>query len=83
MKLWEGNVFTPVCDSVHPGGGLCPGDLCHGDPPSTVEGCAVRILLECILVFNMWVKELLIGPVNKMNISYNIGIHFQTKFVGH
>ena len=24
IKLREGNVFTPVCDSVHGGGGLCP-----------------------------------------------------------
>ena len=23
MKLWQGNVFTPVCDSVH-GAVLCP-----------------------------------------------------------
>ena len=42
-KLWQGNVFTPVCDSVHgeggslsrggvlcPEGGLCPGGLCPG-----------------------------------------------------
>ena len=40
-KLREGNVFTPVCDSVHGGvsvqGGLCPGGLCHRDsPPFTV-----------------------------------------------
>ena len=31
MKLWEGNVFTPVCDSVHSWvsvqGGLCPGGI--------------------------------------------------------
>ena len=47
-KLWQGYVFTPVCDSVHGGsiclggvsvkGGLCPwgvpaeGGLCQGDP---------------------------------------------------
>ena len=29
MKLREGNVFTPVCHSVH--GGLCPG--------GSVQGC--------------------------------------------
>ena len=27
-KLWEGNVFTPVCHSVHgEGGGLCPAEV--------------------------------------------------------
>ena len=36
MKLREGNVFTPVCDSVHrggslSGGGLYPGGLCPGE----------------------------------------------------
>ena len=30
-KLWKGNVFTPVCDSVHRGS-LCPGGLCPGVP---------------------------------------------------
>ena len=31
MLLQEGNVLTPVCDSVHRGGGaLCPGGLCPG-----------------------------------------------------
>ena len=38
MKLRQGNVFTPVCDSVHGGGGLChmtrgglrPRGLCLG-----------------------------------------------------
>ena len=34
MKLWKGNVFTPVCHSVQRGGscpgGLCPGGFCPG-----------------------------------------------------
>ena len=53
-KLWEGNVFTPVCDYVHRDG-LCPGEVsvqggpCHRDP-GAVEERAVHILLECILV---------------------------------
>ena len=40
--------------------GLCPGGslprgLCHGDPPSgMVEERAVRILLECILVWQFF-----------------------------
>ena len=42
-KLWKGNVFTLVCDSVHSGG------LCQGDPPPYGNQRAVRILLECIL----------------------------------
>ena len=57
-KLREGNGFTPVCDSVHSGGGLClcsgglcPGGLCQGDPhPLYSKERAVRILLECFLV---------------------------------
>ena len=70
-NLRGGNVFTPVCDSVHTGwgrgslsklvslssgisvkeglsrGGLCPA----GVSVQTVEERAVRILLECILIF--------------------------------
>ena len=42
-KLREGNVFTPVCDSVH-GRGVCPGGLCQGDPPPYGNVRAVRIL---------------------------------------
>ena len=60
LKLREGNVFTPVCDSVH-GGSLCPraslsgGSLSMGvtiRETSTPHGKerAVRIPLECILV---------------------------------
>ena len=30
-KLWQGNVFTPVCDSVH-WGGLFPGQYLSGGP---------------------------------------------------
>ena len=55
-------MFTRVCDSVQGGsrslsrggvsvlGGLCPGCLCHGDPPPYGNERAVRILLECVLV---------------------------------
>ena len=51
-KLGQGYVFTRVCDSVHRRGlGLCLGGLCHGDPAYGNEQM-VRILLECILVFN-------------------------------
>ena len=58
-KLREGNVFTPVCDSVRRGvsvhRGLCQGGLCQGgslfrETLHTVEERAVYILLECILV---------------------------------
>ena len=68
-KLREGNVFTPVCDSVHRGG-LCPGgslskwggSLSRGvsvmeTPPGTVEQRAVRILLECILVMDVFKRN--------------------------
>ena len=44
MKLRQGNVFTPVCDSVNRGvsvlGGLCPAGLFQGDkppPPATIR----------------------------------------------
>ena len=30
MKLRQGNVFTPLCDSVHRGGSLPRGSLCPG-----------------------------------------------------
>ena len=58
-KLQEGYVFTltPVCDSVHVGGGelsiqggLCPGGDRDPLPLSMVEEQAVRILLECFLI---------------------------------
>ena len=56
----QGNVFTPVCDSVD-GGGSVPacttghmtgGSLSKGSerPPPRSNERAVRILLECILV---------------------------------
>ena len=54
-KLWEGNVFTPVCDSVP--GGVCPGGVgvsVRGgvvtETPNMVKSGVVRILLECLLV---------------------------------
>ena len=47
----QGNIFTPVCHSVHRGG------VWQGDPPPRLDGGThtvndrpVRILLECILV---------------------------------
>ena len=56
-SLGQGNVFTPVCDSVH-GGGCIPAYNRADNPPrqdprilrDTVNKRAVRILLECILV---------------------------------
>ena len=60
-NLQEGNVFTPVCDSVDRGGGLCPGGFFLGggsarggqqtpSPKTTGYGQEAGILLECILV---------------------------------
>ena len=67
--MWQDNVFTPVCHSVHGGG--CLLHTPHGQtplqahthtlgrhpPPSaswdTVNKWAVHILLECILVFHI------------------------------
>ena len=56
-SLGQGNVFTPVCHSVH-GGGVCiQRGLGLGRPPShgilwdTINKRVVRILLECILVW--------------------------------
>ena len=57
-SLGQGNIFAPVCHSVHGGGG----SAWAGTPPRQVhppEQCmrgdtgnkpAVRILLECILI---------------------------------
>ena len=56
-SLGQGNIFAPVCHSVHGGGGVPQA----GTPPGqvhpracwdTVNKRAVRILLECILVHN-------------------------------
>ena len=50
---------------VSVGGGGCPGDLysgglCHGDPPPRmVEERALRILLECILVLELFDNQIL------------------------
>ena len=55
MKLRQGNVFTPVCHSVHMGGSAIPpgqtAPLCSACW-DTVNKRAVRILLECILVMD-------------------------------
>ena len=55
-KWQEGDVFTPVCDSVQgvsDQGGLCPGEegvsVRETLPPLYGNVRAVRILLECIL----------------------------------
>ena len=60
-SFWQGNIFTPVCHSVHSGGGAQRGSV-PGEVPGPGEGGAwwrppgwlllrvVRILLECILV---------------------------------
>ena len=46
MKLRQGNVFTPVCDSVHRGdlclGGLCPGGSLPRAGGSLSGGVSVR-----------------------------------------
>ena len=59
-KLRESNIFTHVCDSVHKGRGvsnqvvsLSRGSLSRR-PSRTVEERAVRILLECILVLDIY-----------------------------
>ena len=59
-KLREGNVFTPVCDSVHKGGGCNPTCITghmgrhplgrHPPCSCMVNERVVHILLECILV---------------------------------
>ena len=69
-SLGQGNIFTPVCHSVHRGGlPQCmlgyhhpPGPGAHTPPEQsmlgdTVNARAVRILLECYLVLgvNEWV----------------------------
>ena len=59
--LWEGNVFTPVCDSVHWGGvvsvqGVSVMEIPH--PPVMVEERVVSILLECILVYHYFCGKL-------------------------
>ena len=60
-KLWEGYVFTPVCDSVPTqcmlGYTHLPAQCMLGYTPrqilwDTVNKRAVRIPLECILVYN-------------------------------
>ena len=72
-KLRQGNVFTPVCDSVQAGslsrGGLCPGgvsvrrSLSRGvsvrKTPLPPYGYvrAVRILLECILLYVVYLEN--------------------------
>ena len=56
-KLRQGNVLTPVCDSVYRGGsvqeGLCPGGVSvsvQGETPPYGNVQVVRILPECIFV---------------------------------
>ena len=44
-KWREGNVFTPVCDSVQ---GVSVQGVSVKRPPDMVEERVVRILLECI-----------------------------------
>ena len=62
MKLRQGNIFTSICHSVHRLGGMPGGGhawLAHTPPRpqqilrDTVNERAVRILLECILVFKV------------------------------
>ena len=55
-SLGQGNIFAPVCHSVHRGGGWAGGAACSRGaywwrhPPGRLLLRAVRILLECILV---------------------------------
>ena len=41
-KLRQGNVFTPVCDSVHRGRSLSGGVLCPGGSLSGRSSCTVK-----------------------------------------
>ena len=57
-KLREGNVFTPVCDSVHKmGGSLSEGSSVQGvsvrETPMYGKERAICILLECFLLKNV------------------------------
>ena len=69
-KLHQGNIFTPVCHSVHrrvsatpPPPGQTPPPLSGRQPPrsacwNTVNKRVVRILLECNLVIYSFVANL-------------------------
>ena len=56
-KLRQGHIFTPICHSVHGGGGVCLSE-CWDTPPGQTPPSPlgrhpqqpVRILLKCILV---------------------------------
>ena len=58
-KLGQGYIFTGVCDSVHRGvsapGVSAPGGVTTSLPPGRLLLRAVRILLECILVYDSFV----------------------------
>ena len=60
-KLREGNVFTPVCHSVHRRG-LCPRGSLSGRPTPYGTERVVRILLECILVDTISLPKALYFP---------------------
>ena len=87
MKLREGNVFTPVCDSVHrgmvciPAGvvsawGWPPGTPGHPSPGQTPPRRqlkrAVRILLECILVIIESTKDYIKQRKNMAKRNWNL-----------
>ena len=60
MKLREGNIFTPVYDSVHGEGALPDRDpsLWTETPPRYGKERAVCILLECILIWQFFCRKL-------------------------
>ena len=58
-KVMLGNVFTGVCDSVHGG---C---LLETPPPRRLLLWAVRILLECILVFSKFITNNILIDTNE------------------
>ena len=83
MKLRKGNVFTPVCDSVHAGGftppwaATSPRQSRH--PPARYPmHRTVRILLECILVyfFHIHIK----GSFTR-SVSVSVPVSVPVKFL--
>ena len=79
-KWREGNVFTPVCDSVQ--GVSVQGVSVRS--PDMVEERVVRILLECILVdtkieiiSDTELKQLVLFTQSEEDIYENMKVHFQ------
>ena len=69
-KLRKGNVFIPVCDSVHGvGGGRCTPPSRQTPLPGRPLQRTVRILLECILVNRIKMGRHVQGLVKSFEIS--------------